>query len=141
MRLLPWTLAATAAIGAWQLFGPVVNAQNPPASPAQAPQAQSPSPGIPNEKLDAAAAAVKSVASIKQDYQRRMAAAEESQKQGIADEGVDALKKAITDQGLSVEEYTSILQVAQNDPDIRQKIIQRIRSSDHPDHPSNQPDQ
>jgi len=31
--------------------------------------------------------------------------------------------------------------VAQNDPDIRQKIIQRIRSSDHPDHPSNQPDQ
>jgi hypothetical protein len=25
-----------------------------------------------------------------------------------------------------VEEYTSILQVAENDPDVRQKILQRI---------------
>ena len=34
--------------------------------------------------------------------------------------------KAVTDRGLSVEEYTSILEVAGNDPDVRQKIIQRI---------------
>jgi hypothetical protein len=70
------------------------------------------------------------VASIKQNYQRRMAAAEESQKEGIASEAVDALTRAVTDQGLSVEEYTSILEVAQNDPDVRQKIIHRIRPSD-----------
>ena len=76
------------------------------------------------------AAAIKSVASIKQNYQRRMAAAEESQKEGIASEAVDALTRAVTDQGLSVEEYTSILEVAQNDPDVRQKIIDRIRPSD-----------
>jgi hypothetical protein len=30
---------------------------------------------------------------------------------------------------LSVEEYTSILVVAQNDPVVREKIVQRIRSS------------
>jgi hypothetical protein len=140
MRLLPWTLAATAAIGAWQLFIPVVNAQNQPDAPAQAPQAQSPSPAIPDQKLDATASAIKSVASIKRNYQQRMATAKDSQKQGIANEAADALKKAITDQGLSVEEYTNILEVAQNDPDVRQKIIQRIRSSVQPDHPSNQPD-
>ena len=130
MRLLPWTLAAAAAIGAGQLLLPVANAQNQPEPPAQVPRAQSPSPGIPDEKLDAEAAAIKSVASIKQNYQRRMAAAEESQKEGIASEAVDALTRAVTDQGLSVEEYTSILEVAQNDPDVRQKIIDRIRPSD-----------
>ena len=31
--------------------------------------------------------------------------------------------------GLSVEEYDSILEVAQNDPDVREKIRQRIRAS------------
>ena len=38
--------------------------------------------------------------------------------------------KAVTDQGLSVQEYTSILVVAQNDPEVREKIVQRIRPSD-----------
>ena len=37
--------------------------------------------------------------------------------------------KMVTDQGLSVEEYDSILEVAQNDPDVREKIRQRIRPS------------
>jgi Domain of unknown function (DUF4168) len=32
------------------------------------------------------------------------------------DEAVNAIEKAVTDQGLSVEEYDSILKVAQNDP-------------------------
>lgn len=137
MRLLSWTLAATAAIGAWQLFIPVVNAQYQPDPPAQAPQAQSPSPAIPDQKLDAAAAAIKNMASIKQNYQRQIATAEDSQKQGIAHEAADALAKAVTDQGLSVEEYNKIIEVAQNDPNVRQKIMQRIRPSDQPDHPSN----
>jgi len=42
---------------------------------------------------------------------------------------INALAKAITDQGLSVEEYDSILEVAQNDPEVREKIRQRIRPS------------
>jgi hypothetical protein len=32
----------------------------------------------------------------------------------------------VTDQGLSVMEYDSILEVAQNDPEVREKIGQRI---------------
>jgi len=44
-------------------------------------------------------------------------------------EAVNAMSKAVTEQGLSVEEYDSILEVAQNDPDIREKIRQRIRPS------------
>ena len=44
----------------------------------------------------------------------------------LADEANSALKQAITDQGLSVEEYGSILVMAQNDPTIREKILQRV---------------
>jgi hypothetical protein len=147
MRLLPWTFAAV--IGAGQLFFPAAYAQNAPAQPQspqaqspeqrspQVPQAQPPSPGqsdharnIPDDKLDKEAAAIKSVASVKRSFQQRMAEADESQKERIASEAVDALQKAVTDQGLSIEEYSSILEIAQNDPEVRQKIIQRIRPSD-----------
>jgi uncharacterized protein DUF4168 len=104
--------------------------------PAANAQVQSPSPGLsdqpPNiteQKLDAAAAAIEQVASLKQDYQQRIATAAPSDKEGILNEAISALKKAITDQGLSVEEYDSILEVAQSDPEILEKIRQRIRPS------------
>jgi hypothetical protein len=66
---------------------------------------------------------------VKQDYQQRIAAAPSSDKGRIADEGMQELAKAVTEQGLSVEEYTTILEVAQNDPDVLEKLNQRILPS------------
>jgi len=43
----------------------------------------------------------------------------------ISDEAKAALTKAVTDQGLSVQEYTAILAIAQNDADVRDKLLQR----------------
>jgi len=83
----------------------------------------------PDQKLDAAAAAIKRVAGLKQDYQQRIAAAAPADQERTLNEAVNAMSKAVTEQGLSVEEYDSILEVAQNDPDIREKIRQRIRPS------------
>jgi len=104
--------------------------------PAANAQVQSPSPGLsdqsPNisdQKLDAVATAIERVASLKQDYQQRIAAAAPSDKERIANDAINALAKAVTDQGLSLEEYDSILEVAQNDPEVREKIRQRIRPS------------
>src|SRR3989442_14782184 len=125
MRVLMRPPAAALLIAAGLLFVPAANAQ-----------VQSPSPGLPeqapnisDQKLDAAAAAIERVASLKQDYQQRIAAAAPDDKERILNEAVNALEKAITDQGLSVEEYDSILEVAQNDPKVREKIRQRIRPS------------
>ena len=74
MRVLMLLLRPAAAIGliaAGLLFVPAANAQ-----------VQSPSPGlsgqpanIPDQKFDAAAAAIERVATLKQDYQQRIAAA------------------------------------------------------------------
>jgi len=38
-----------------------------------------------------------------------------------------ALIKAVTDQGLSIDEYTKIIEVAQSDPGVRDKLLQRLK--------------
>jgi Domain of unknown function (DUF4168) len=38
--------------------------------------------------------------------------------------------KAVTEQGLSFEEYASILDMARDNPEIRDKILQRLRYLD-----------
>ena len=48
-------------------------------------------------------------------------------KNRASNEGGQALTKAVTDQGLSVEEYTEILRMAQNNPAVREKILMRIK--------------
>ena len=111
-------------------LAPTVNAQtqSEPSKPSPTtPSPSSPSASIPDNKLDAAAAATKTVSMIKQDYAQRIAQASESDKSRLADEGKQALTKAVTDQGLSVGEYTAIMQVAQNDPAVRDKILQPIK--------------
>ena len=121
MRVLMRSTAASLLIAAAFLFVPAANAQVQSSSPGLSEQP----PNITDQKLDAAAA----VASLKQDYQQRIAVAAPADKERILNEAVNALAKAVTDHGLSVEEYVSFLVVAQNDPDVREKIRQRIRPS------------
>ena len=108
-------------------LAPTVNAQTQSEPSKPSPTTPSPSASIPDNKLDAAAAAVKSVSIVKQDYQQRIAQASDNDKSRLADEGKQALTKAVTDQGLSVAEYTAIMQVAQNDLAVREKILQRLK--------------
>jgi hypothetical protein len=99
-------------------------------SPNTQPQ-QSPSAAISDEKLNAAAAAIAQVATTRQSYQSKIAAAPPSDKQRLVKEANNALLKAVTDQGLSVDEYNSIIRTAQNDPAVREKLTQRIQQSSH----------
>ena len=119
------------------LFPPGANAQMTPPqarpqaqSPTtQAPRSQSPSPTLSDEKLNAAAAAIGQVTSIRQNYERKISKAPPSDKRRLAEEENDALQKAVTDQGLSVDEYNSIIRIAEYDPAVRQKLAKRIPHS------------
>jgi predicted TIM-barrel fold metal-dependent hydrolase len=131
MQIFTRCAAAMVLIAAGLLLVPAANAEVQSPSPG----AQSPSPGatdqpsnIPDQKIDAAAAAIQQVASVKQDYKQRIAAAAPADKERILNEAIGALEKAVTDQGLSVEEYDSILKVAENDPKVLEKIRQRLRA-------------
>ena len=122
------TWCATTVTAAGLLFMPAVHAQQ--QSPS-GPSVITPSPttptNIPDKKLDAAAAAVKKVTVIKNNYDQQLAQAPIAEKKRIEDEVGDAMEKAVTDQGLSVEEYTTILDVAQKDPVVRDKLLQRMK--------------
>jgi hypothetical protein len=120
------SLSAATIASAWLCALPAANAQAqlPPASPSD------PTPNFSDQKLDAAGAALKQVASIKKDYQQRIEGASPTDRERIAGEAENALMKAVTDQGLSVAEYNSIMVVAQNDPEVREKILQHARSSE-----------
>jgi Domain of unknown function (DUF4168) len=125
MRLLMPPLLVTVLTTAWLLSVPASNAQAPSASPGTSEQA----PAIPDQKLDAAAAAIERVANLKENYQQQIAVAPPSDRERIAAEAISALSKAVTDQGLSIDEYNSILEVAQNDPEVGAKIRQRLDPS------------
>jgi hypothetical protein len=122
--------AAALAAAAWMLAVPAAYAETQsdvPQSSERVPSAAAPSAAdISEQKLDAAVAALANTARVKQDYERRIDAAEPSEKKRIADEANSALVKAVTDQGLSVAEYTSILMVAQNDASVRERILRRM---------------
>jgi hypothetical protein len=125
----PWTPFLTAAILATAV--PAANAQVQNAQvQSPAPSPSQPSQSIPDQKLDATAAALDQIADLKENYTKQIEATpSESDKQRLVDDANKALVKAVTDQGLSVEEYTSIMVVAQNDPMVRQKILQRMKPS------------
>jgi hypothetical protein len=103
---------------------PVANAQQqrsdetPPATSSKA---------IPDHKLDAVAKAAKRVVVIGDSYEQKLAKANDGDKEKIVDEANREITKAVNDQGLSVDEYVSIMKVAQDDPSVRDKIVQRLK--------------
>jgi hypothetical protein len=133
MRSVTYILAAAllAAVGQFS----AASAQTPPTQSPQTdvPQAQSPAQtnpaaSIPDQKLDAAAAAMQRIANLERDYLQLLEDTPPDDQPRIDNEAGMAVEKAITDQGLSVEEYTTIVKMAQNDPQVRQKIIERLQA-------------
>jgi hypothetical protein len=132
MRSIGRVLSVVVLAAAWHSSIPVANAQQSApehSTPAPSkPAPSNPAPSISDQKLDAAAAALEQVAAIQQTYKQRFAeAATPSDQQRIVAEAHDALTNAVQDQGLSVEEYNSIIEIAQNDPEVRGKVLQRIQ--------------
>jgi hypothetical protein len=126
MRLFTPSLAAAILTGCY-LCVPTVNVL------AQAPS-QGPSISawdLSDQKLKAVATALEHVSSLRDEYQQRIAQTEApAEKERIVAEGNKELTKAVTEQGLSVEEYSSILNAARDNPEVRDKLLQHIRPSD-----------
>lgn len=131
-----YALVLTAACLMGALLGvPAAQAQtqspapsSPPATTApNAANPSTPSANITDQKLDAAAAAVKGITAVRDSYEKKLAQAPQEEKTRIVNEADTAMQKVVTDQGLSVAEYSTILQVAQNDPAVREKLISRLK--------------
>jgi hypothetical protein len=129
MQRLTRPLAAAALVAAYVFGVPAIGAQA--QSQTQTPMLDTqPQKNIPDQKLDAAVAAMQQVASLRESYQQRLETAPPADKERIADEANTALQEAVTDKGLSVDEYSEILATAQVDPIVRGKILQRIKPAE-----------
>jgi hypothetical protein len=82
---------------------------------------------ITDKKLDATAAAVKKVSVVSDSYKKKLAQAPESEKDKILDQADKEVTKAVTDQGLSVQEYLGIMRLAENDATVRGKLMDRLK--------------
>ena len=124
-RILPIAVA-----GAILVLAPLAatGQSQPPSPPGQAPSATAPGQApISDQKLGQAAAAMQKVSSVRQTYQQQLASASESDKPRITGEANQALAKAVTDQGLSVDEYyNGIMRAAQTDTSVRAGLIQHL---------------
>ena len=107
-------LAASAVAIALSPLAAGAQTQPPPstAAPATAPAAKT---AVTDQQITQAAVAMQKVMSIRQAYNQKLTQAKPEDRGRIADESQTAMKKAVTDSGLSVEQYNAILQLAQND--------------------------
>jgi len=140
MRIPKSPLAA--ALAAAALLSPLAaGAQS--SGPTPAPSMTTPAtPGqaaVSDQQITQAANAMQKVMSLRQAYSQRLTQAAPADQGRIEQEGQTAMAHAVTDQGLSVQQYNSILQTAQNDPNVRQKLLSRVSPSSGATTPSPPP--
>jgi hypothetical protein len=82
--------------------------------------------GISEKKLDQAAAAIVHVDQLQRSYQQKLEQAPADERDHVIEEADNALVNAVTGQGLSIDEYDAIMEMAQNDPAVREKLLQRL---------------
>jgi hypothetical protein len=108
------TLAATAAFA---LAPAIALAQSPTAAP------------IPDQTIGKAGAALHDVAKLQQKYQGQMESASPQQKQGLSDQANAEAVQAIQSHGISVQEYSNVMRSAQNNPQVKERVLQAARQS------------
>ncbi len=127
MQLFTRSLAAAILAAGCYLAIPAVNVL----AQAPSPDPSTSAPDLSDQTLSAVAAALERIANLQKDYRQRIADAEApAEKERIVAQAHDEFTKAVTEQGLSLEEYAAILDMARDDPKIRNKLLQRIRPSD-----------
>jgi predicted ATPase with chaperone activity len=123
MQTILRLLAGTALAAALLVVIPTANAQ----TQTPAPNAQTKSADIPDQKLDATASALQRVTDVRRSYEEKLSTASGDDQQRIVSEANDAMSKAVTEQGISLEEFDSIIRLAQSDVGVREKILQRVK--------------
>ena len=86
-------------------------------------QAQTPPVAVDDAALETFVTAARAIVALRRQYEPRLAAASsEAEAQALIDEARGLMAIAITDTGISVDEYLAIANAAQSDPVLRQRI-------------------
>lgn len=116
---------STLAIAYGGAFGAAVAQDAAPAPQMEAPAA---APAMDDEKLKSFAVAFLEVTKVTQSYQPQIeSAGSDEDRQRLQQQAGEEMVEAVNDaQGISVDEYNMIIQAAQTDPELAQKINTHI---------------
>jgi hypothetical protein len=91
--------------------------------------AQAPTQNVPEQTIGKAGAALHDVAKLQQKYQGQMESASPDQKKGLSEQANAEAVQAIQSHGISVQEYSNVIHTAQNNPDVKQRLLQAARQA------------
>jgi hypothetical protein len=93
---------------------------------------QAPTQAMPSQDtLNKAGAALHDVAKVQTSYDTRISSASSpKEKQGLSDQANAEAVQAIESHGISVEDYTRVVRLAQSDPQVKQKLLSAAGSMD-----------
>ncbi len=75
--------------------------------------------------------AIRNVTMVRQQYTQQAQASKSSQaRQDLDTQAQRDMAKAVTDQGLTLQQYDQVIQMAQADPTLRQRLLSVARSND-----------
>jgi hypothetical protein len=98
-----------------------------PALALAAPDPSGPTASVPAKPdpatINKAGAALHDVALLQEKYQGKIASAPAAQKQTLTTQANAEAVQAIQSRGLSVQEYTNVIRIAKNDPQVKQQLL------------------
>src|SRR6185437_6954392 len=93
------------------------------AQSGQSPTSAVPAASISDGTISKAGAALHDVAAVNQKYLGEMQKASPEQKQSLSTQANAEAVQAIQSHGLSVDQYTSVIRTARNDPQVKQRLL------------------
>ena len=99
------------------------------AAPEQRPAPQAEAQTIPDSTISKAGAALHDVAGLQRKYQDKIDSASPEQKQGLSEQANAEAVQAIQSHGISVLEYSGVVRTAQNNPQIKQRLLEAVNKT------------
>jgi len=84
---------------------------------------------VPEATVQRTGAAIRDLSGIQARYTQRMQNAQPAEHQSIAEEAAGAAEAALAARGLTVEEYNSVIRLAQADQSLRERLISAARGA------------
>jgi hypothetical protein len=96
----------------------------------QVPANQAGPAAIPDGTIGKAGAALHDVARLQEKYQNQIDTASPEQKKGLSEQANAEAVQAIQSHGLSIQEYSTVVRTAQNNPQIKQRLLDAAKQGD-----------
>jgi hypothetical protein len=97
----------------------------------QTPGATAPQGQLADATVQKVGKALRSMATIRQEYtEKAQSTKSPDQQKELTDQAQSSMVKAIGDQGLSVQQYNQVIQMAQADPNLKERLLSVAQSGE-----------